>query len=175
MRVVSPGRAVGDVYLVMVRHDDGECYRKHADDLLSLATTLVGPSAAADVVAAAVLRTIASPQWDHVDDRYAYWVRAVLNEARSSHRSTMRRLSREETDARRARPLGDGREHDVYPEILRAVAQLSLQQRTVVYLTYWPISLSPRSLPCSMSPTGQSAAISPAPAPSFGGHCHDDI
>ncbi len=121
----------------MVRQDDGELYRKHADDLLSLATTLVGPSAAADVVGAAVARTIASPQWGQVEDRYAYWVRAVVNEARSSHRSTMRRLSREEADVRRRQPLVEGREHDVYPEVLRAVARLSLQQRTVIYLAYW--------------------------------------
>ena len=72
-----------------------------------------------------------------MEDRHAYWVRAVINEARSSHRSTMRRLSREATDARRDGPFGQGREHDVYPEVLRAVAALSLQQRTVVYLTYW--------------------------------------
>lgn len=126
----------------MVRSDDGELYRKHADDLVSLATTLVGPSAAADVVAAAVARTLASPQWDRVDDRYAYWVRAVVNEARSAHRSTMRRLGREETVARRGERFVD-EAPGPQPEVLRAVADLSLQQRTVTYLAYW------RDLPAS--------------------------
>ena len=120
----------------MVRPDDGELYRKHADDLVSLATTLVGPSAAADVVAAAVARTLASRQWDGVENRYAYWVRAVVNEARSTHRSTMRRLTREETVARRGERFVDDAP-EPRPEVLRAVAGLSLQQRTVTYLAYW--------------------------------------
>jgi RNA polymerase sigma factor (sigma-70 family) len=126
----------------MVRSDDGELYRKHADDLVSLATTLVGPSAAPDVVAAAVARTLASQQWDRVDDRYAYWVRAVVNEARSAHRSTMRRLSREETVARWGERFVD-EVPGPQPEVLRAVANLSLQQRTATYLAYW------RDLPVS--------------------------
>lgn len=120
----------------MVRVDDGELYRKHADDLMSLATTLVGPSAAADVVGAAVARTIASQRWAEVEDRYAYWVRAVVNEARGSYRSSMRRLDREERALRR-NDAPHSETPDIYPEVLRAVADLSLQQRTVIYLTYW--------------------------------------
>lgn len=70
-----------------------------------------------------------------VEDRYAYWVRAVVNEARSSYRSAMRRQSREELVARRDQSVAEA--SDSYPEVLRAVAELSLQQRTVIYLTYW--------------------------------------
>lgn len=121
---------------MVVRLDDGELYRKHSEDLVSLATTLVGPSAAPDVVAAAVERTIGSKHWDEVNDRYAYWVRAVLNEARSSYRSAMRRVSREEGAARRDQQI-DGFGEERYPEVLQAVARLSLQQRTVIYLAYW--------------------------------------
>lgn len=125
-----------------MRSDDGELYRKHADDLVSLATTLVGPSAAPDVVAAAVARTLASRQWEQVENRYAYWVRAVVNEARSTHRSTLRRLTREEAVARRDdRFVEDA--PSLNPEVVRAVAGLSLQQRTVTYLAYW------RDLPVS--------------------------
>lgn len=115
--------------------DEAELYRKHADDLVALATTLVGPTAAADVVAAAIERTIGSPAWPTVMDRYAYWVRAVVNEARSSYRSEMRRQSREELVTRRDRSLAET--GDTYPEVLQAVAELSLQQRTVIYLAYW--------------------------------------
>lgn len=121
---------------MMVRSDDGELYRKHADDLVSLATTLVGPSAAPDVVAAAVARTLASRQWQDVENRYAYWVRAVVNEARSSHRSTLRRLSREEAVTRQGERFVEDAPR-LHPEVLRAVAELSLQQRTVTYLAYW--------------------------------------
>jgi len=126
----------------MVRSDDGELYRKHADDLVSLATTLVGPSAAPDVVAAAVARTLASRQWEQVENRYAYWVRAVVNEARSTHRSTLRRLTREEAVARRDHRFVEDAP-SLNPEVVRAVAGLSLQQRTVTYLAYW------RDLPVS--------------------------
>lgn len=121
----------------MMGVDDGELYRKHADDLVALAATLVGPSAADDVVSAAVARTIGSPGWALVEDHYAYWVRAVVNEARSSYRSTMRRSAREEAVARGDAPVDGADEPDVYPEVLQALAGLSVQQRTVTYLTYW--------------------------------------
>ena len=121
---------------MVVRPDDAEVYRKHVDDLHALATTLVGPHAAADVVSSAVARTIASPAWVDVDDRHAYWVRAVCNEARSSHRSTMRRLAREEAVARRDRQWDDHVD-ELHPEVLAAVSALSMQQRAVIYLTYW--------------------------------------
>ncbi len=134
---MSPRRALCGVYWLMVGLDDAELYRKHAEDLMALATTLVGPSAAADVVSSAVTRTIDSTQWPEVRDRYAYWVRAVMNEAKSSHRSTMRRLAREEAAARRDRPEPVHGGDDLYPEVLHAVAELSLQQRTVIYVTYW--------------------------------------
>lgn len=119
----------------MTHPDDGEMYRKHADDLVALATALVGPSDAADVVSGAVSRTIASRQWGDVEDRYAYWVRAVYNEARSSYRSSMRRLAREDLAARR-NPTHVP-EPELRPEIIEAIASLSIRQRAVVYLTYW--------------------------------------
>lgn len=119
----------------MVRDDDAEVYRKHADDLVALATTLVGPSDASDVVAAAVARTIASSGWDRVEDRYAYWVRAVYNEAKSSYRSSMRRAAREDLVARRASTTST--DVETHPEVLEAMASLSMRQRSVVYLTYW--------------------------------------
>lgn len=119
----------------MGRLDDGELYRKHADDLVALATTLVGPSDAADVVSAAVSRTIGSPHWSGVQDRYAYWVRAVYNEARSSYRSSMRRLAREDLVARRA-PV-QAAEPEIRPDVIQAISSLSMRQRAVIYLTYW--------------------------------------
>lgn len=120
-----------------MRPDDGELYRKHADDLVALATTLVGPTAAADVVAAAVERTISSRHWQGVTDRYAYWVRAVLNEARSFHRATTRRLGREELAARSNRLSIGQPSAESNDSLVSALSDLSPQQRTAIYLTYW--------------------------------------
>jgi RNA polymerase sigma factor (sigma-70 family) len=112
---------------------DEEVYRKHSGDLVAFATGLVGPADAADVVADAVARVLASPAWNAVRDRRAYLFTSVLNEARMHHRSTMRRRARE---ARAAQPEPVAAP-EVRPEVLEAVARLSLRQRAVVVLTYW--------------------------------------
>lgn len=113
---------------------DGEVYEKHADDLVRFATGLVGPSDAADVVSAAVLRAVSSASWGTARNQRAYLFRAVLNEARMHHRSTMRRRAREARAAVRdvsaETPLPR-------PEVLELVARLSVRQRAVVVLTYW--------------------------------------
>jgi RNA polymerase sigma factor (sigma-70 family) len=113
---------------------DAELYEKHADDLVRFATGLVGPSDAADVVSAAVLRAMSSPRWGSVANRRAYLYRAVVNEARMHHRSTLRRRAREARiaprDAAAEAPLPR-------PEVLASVARLSVRQRAVVTLTYW--------------------------------------
>src|SRR5439155_26026664 len=112
---------------------DGEVYEKHADDLVRFATGLVGPSDAADVVSSAVLRAVSSPAWGGARNRRAYLFRAVLNEARMHHRSTMRRRAREA----RAAPREGVVDSEVRPDVLAAIARLSLRQRAVVVLTYW--------------------------------------
>ncbi len=61
------------------------------------------------------------------------FVSAVLNQARQSHRSAMRRAAREA----RAAAGGSVLPPEVHPEVLEAVARLSLRQRAVVVLSYW--------------------------------------
>ena len=112
---------------------DGELYRKHADELTRFATGLVGPSHAADVVSDAVLRSLSSPTWPAVVERRAYLFRSVFNQAAQLHRATHRRRAREE---RAAAPEGV-EPPDIRPEVLSAVARLSLRQRAVIVLTYW--------------------------------------
>lgn len=112
---------------------DGELYRKHADDLTRFATGLVGPSHAGDVVSQAVLGCIGSLGWSRVVDRRAYLFRSVYNEAARFHRSAARRRVREERMTQR--DTVDLPE--VRPEVLAAVARLSIQQRAVIVLTYW--------------------------------------
>lgn len=113
--------------------DDAAVYAQHAPRLIALATALAGPATAEDVVAAAVVRVLASPSWPSVTDRGAYLTRAVVNEVRSAHRSSLRRAARE---ARAAVPERVDAA-DPVPEILGALAALPVRQRAVVFLTYW--------------------------------------
>ena len=99
---------------------------------MRFANSLVGPSDAADVVSEAVLRVFTSRNWSNVDNHRAYLYRAVLNEARSRHRSSMRRIAREARTA----TLDRIDPPEVRPEVWTALAQLSPRQRAVAYLTY---------------------------------------
>jgi RNA polymerase sigma factor (sigma-70 family) len=109
-------------------------YRAHAADLVRYATVLVGPHDAADVVSEAVSATMARNSLATVDDVRAYWFRAVSNTAASWHRSAFRRRDREQ----RAAALTQPEEGQRTPTEARAIlSSLSVQQRAVVYLTYW--------------------------------------
>ncbi len=113
--------------------DDAAVYARHARRLVALATALAGPAAAEDVVSSAVARVLASPGWASVEDRGAYLTRAVVNEVRSAHRSSLRRTARERKVGVRTEVEHD----DPVPEIMDALARLPLRQRAVVFLTYW--------------------------------------
>jgi len=117
----------------MLEMTDEEIYRKYADDLVRFATGVVGPFDAPDVVTDACLRAFGSKAWPTVTNHRAYLYRSVLNQARSHHRSTLRRRVRE---MRAALP-----EHTHLNEadldVLAAVDRLSVQQRASVVLTYW--------------------------------------
>ncbi|MGF1665912.1 MAG: RNA polymerase sigma factor [Acidimicrobiia bacterium] len=112
---------------------DEAIYRKHADELVRFATGLVGPFDAADVVADACMAAFRSSGWNGVSEQRAYLYRAVLNQARMHHRSTLRRRLREQRAA--VRDTVSDREPDL--DVLAAIERLSLQQRAVVMLTYW--------------------------------------
>lgn len=110
-------------------------YAECAEDLVRFATGLVGPHDAADVVSSAVLRVMWSPAWGEIEEPRAYLMRAVMNEAMSHHRSTIRRRAREARAAHRN--PGIGTPPVVEPEVLEAVGRLSMRQRAVVVLRYW--------------------------------------
>jgi len=112
---------------------DEEVYRKYADDLVRFASGLVGPFDAPDVVTDACLRSFRSNGWPTVANRRAYLYRSVLNEARSHHRSTLRRRLRELRNATSEVAPPD----QVDVDVLAAVGRLSVQQRASVVLTYW--------------------------------------
>jgi len=121
--------------MVMMDGAAEEAYIKHSEQLVRMATVLVGPSDADDVVAVAVLRVFESNQWGGVRDPEAYLVRAVVNEARSSRRSAGRRRNRE-LRAARLDP-GVGPTASVDPRVIAAIDSLSVRQRAVIYLSYW--------------------------------------
>jgi RNA polymerase sigma-70 factor (ECF subfamily) len=113
--------------------DSSEVYRRHVGELVRYATALVGPADAPDVVVDAVVTAFESPAWPTVENQRAYLYRAVLNRSLSMRRSDARRVAREERFA-----VGDSvAVGDSSIDAQRALADLSPQQRAVVYLTYW--------------------------------------
>lgn len=111
-----------------------DVYEKYADQLVRFATGLVGPADGRDVMAAAVVGAMWSPGWESVVNQRAYLYKSVLNEARRHHRDSMRRRALELRAS--ASPEAE-QPRDIRPDVLEAVARLSLSQRAVVFLAYW--------------------------------------
>jgi len=117
-----------------------EQWRKHADDLIRLATTLVGPSDAEDLVVSAYVRAVTSNHWATVRNERGYLMRAVTNEAANHHCARSRRRAREQR-AIAGQPDGHGIDAaDV--DALRLIARLSIRQRSIVWMAYWLDSTS---------------------------------
>src|SRR4051812_36316201 len=99
---------------------------------MRLATGLVGPDEAADVVSSAVARLLGSSAWRRARDQRAYLFRSVVNEARMHQRTARRRQAREVRAA-----AGECREDPRDIEALECMSALSVRQRAVIVLTYW--------------------------------------
>lgn len=106
-------------------------WRDHGPELLRFATMLVGPSDAADVVAAAFERVTRVAR--QLDNPRAYLWRAVNNVAIDQGRRARRRQQRE----LRVAAANIQRPVESRPDVRQAIARLSVQQRAVVYFTYW--------------------------------------
>jgi RNA polymerase sigma-70 factor (ECF subfamily) len=110
-------------------------YRRHSLELIRYATVMVGPDDATDIVTDAMV---------HVFDRdidlssvvslRAFLFRAVHNRAIDHQRSKARRWRRE---ASFQPHRDDSLAHPLAADARAALAVLSVQQRTVVFLTYW--------------------------------------
>jgi RNA polymerase sigma factor (sigma-70 family) len=108
-------------------------WRTHADELLRFATVLVGPNDAPDIVTDCFLRSSAALLSGQVDNPRAYLFRAVSNRTHDLRRSRERRWAR---DLAAIGPASTAA-YDSFIDVRRAVADLSVQQRAVVYFAYW--------------------------------------
>jgi RNA polymerase sigma factor (sigma-70 family) len=119
---------------VTITLTNAEVYEKYADQLVRFATGLVGPSDGGDVMSTAVVNAMWSSGWTSVVNQRAYLYRSVLNEARRHHRDSTRRSTLE----LQASPSNSAEQlPEIRPDVLAAVARLSLSQRAVVFLAYW--------------------------------------
>lgn len=109
-----------------------ECYRKHAEALVRFAATQVGPSDADDLLASVMTALLAAPD-RVIGDPRAYRYRSVANAARR-HWRTLDRRARRDCIAVAAEAV---EHHEFFPEVIRALAGLSPQQRAMVHLAYW--------------------------------------
>jgi RNA polymerase sigma-70 factor (ECF subfamily) len=112
-----------------------EAYRKWGDDLVRYATALVGPADAADLVADAFATVLqrGAQRWVEVREPRGYLFRAVSNQAHMLRRGRGRRERRElawPADEVQSELLAD-------PSVRATLDRLSVQQRAVVFLTYW--------------------------------------
>jgi RNA polymerase sigma factor (sigma-70 family) len=108
-------------------------WREHADRLVKFATFLVGPSDANDVVVEAFLRAAPRLLAGNIENPDAYLYRAVTNHANDLRRTRSRRWRRD------LHAIGPAHAavRDDFSHVRSAVAELSVAQRTVVYLVYW--------------------------------------
>ena len=102
-----------------------DLYEAHGAELVRFATAVVGPFDAQDVVSATMTRLIGNGALSGAENPVAFLYRAILNEARSHQRSAIRRRLRE----RRTAEALVTHNPDIRPEVARAVAGLSAQQR----------------------------------------------
>lgn len=108
-------------------------WRAHTPRLLEYATYLVGPSDAHDIVVDAFLKVVPRVLAGEVDHPGSYLLRAVRNQATSARRSRQRRWRRDLAGvgpSAVSAPDGHG-------EVRSAIAELSVAQRSVIYLVYW--------------------------------------
>jgi RNA polymerase sigma-70 factor (ECF subfamily) len=108
-------------------------YEAHADRLVQLATFLVGPHAALDLVQEAVARAVHAASWPAVAEPGAYLTRVLVNEAHRKTGQDWRRRQREERAAV-AEPV---EAYGVDTDVRAAVRDLSAQQRAIIFCCYW--------------------------------------
>lgn len=111
---------------------DAKAYQELRFELTRLATALVGPSEAEDVVADVVVRVLERPGGlAGLRNPRPYLVRAIINEARSRFRQ------RKRVDNRSVRPREDSPQADYRDQLVEVVSRLPPRQRAATFLVYW--------------------------------------
>ncbi len=111
---------------------DAKAYQELRFELTRLATALVGPSEAEDVVADVVVRVLERPGGlSGLKDPRPYLVRAIINEARSRFRK------RKRVDGLLARVEEDPPAADYRDQLVEVVSMLPPRQRAATFLIYW--------------------------------------
>ena len=113
--------------------DIDAAWREHSAPLLRYATVLVGPDDAHDITVNAFLRVTRSPRWSEIRNVRAYLIRALTNQAHDHCRQQQRRWTRNLAGITSTDALGPDSDVDIH----RQIAKLTVQQRAVVFLTYW--------------------------------------
>lgn len=108
-------------------------WRAHATAALRYATVRVGPHDAHDITVNAFVRISRSPGWSNVANPRTYLMRALANHAHDHRRQQERRWRR---DLSAVNPTVAHADEPAI-EIRRQIADLSVQQRAVIFLTYW--------------------------------------
>lgn len=121
--------------------DRGQLWQAHARDLTQFASLLVGPHDAHDVVSIAFHRVMTAIDGGRVPTNVrGYLMRTVANVATDQRRSARRRQARDLHAVARAADRGEPSGPERFAlgvDLRRAVADLSVQQRAVIYFTYW--------------------------------------
>ena len=111
---------------------DAKAYQELRFELTRLATALVGPSEAEDVVADVVVRVLERPGGlSGLKDPRPYLVKAIVNEARSRFRK------RKRVDGRPVRLEEDPPAADYRDHLVEVVSTLPPRQRAATFLVYW--------------------------------------
>lgn len=112
--------------------DDAKAYQELRHELTRLATVMVGPADAEDVVANVVVRALQHKGGlAGLKEPRAYLVKSVINEARSHLRARRRRQSLLLSSGP-DRPSADYRD-----QLLQLVSSLPPRQRAATFLVYW--------------------------------------
>jgi RNA polymerase sigma factor (sigma-70 family) len=117
-------------------NDWGRVYEENAARLTRLATMLVGPDNAHDLVADAVLHAVHSRTWVTVENREAYLVRTLVNASRRSYRGGHHAF-RDAQTAPLARSSDRTSQVDERLDVRKMLERLTSHQRLIVFMHYW--------------------------------------
>lgn len=112
----------------------GRLYELHYRPLLRLASLLVGPSSAEDLVQDAFVRALDHWRHDSSEDAFRAWAQTTMVRLSISR---WRRANRERVAYQRHGAPGDVTTGEIVPEMERALTELTPRQRAAVILRYY--------------------------------------